>query len=87
MDVAKLEKHFGKIIKLLKIENDEIQCQFLVMTEAEWWKLGENKTMDGFLGFGLAQSYSCLVKVCEAFLSKLNLGQFSMKRRLGTIMK
>ena len=60
------------------------------MTEAEWksWrKLGENKSMDGFFGFGLAQNYSCLIKVCEGFLTKLNLSLFSTKRRLRTIIK
>ena len=60
------------------------------MTEAEWksWKkLEENKSMVAFFRFGLAPSYSCLKKVCETFLTKLNLTQFNTKRKLGSIMK
>ena len=89
MNVAELEKLCAKILKLLKIENEGIRCQFLVMTEAEW--ISQRKqgydTMDVFFGFTLVQSYSCLVKICESLISKMNLSQLVTKWRLGTIMK
>jgi len=65
---------------------NKMRCVF----EAEWqpWKiLGVNDSTEIFFGFGLAQNYSCLMKFCETFLVKLNLTQFNIERKLGSIMK
>ena len=86
MEMADLQKHLEKILKILKYEQNELRCVF----EAEWqpWKiLGVNNSTEIFFGFGLAQNYSCLMKFCETFLVKLNLTQFNTKRKLGSIMK
>ena len=43
--------------------------------------------MGTFFGFALTQTYSSLVKVSVILINKMNLGQFSAKRRLGTHLK
>ena len=87
MNPTELEKGAKKILKLIQVDGMSVRCYYKTMSIAEWnsWKRDNNENVDTRFGFQVTQDWSCLVRICEMLLLRMNLKQWAPKRRLSTI--